>query len=194
MPKPIHVLVLDDDRELLFSIRQLFDLEPYEIFTTTHPFEALGVLSREPVKVVISDQRMPMVSGANFLKEVKDNFPDIIRILFTGHADTHSAEDAVNKGQVFAFFSKPCEPDTFIAAVRRGIAAYDAAVETRRVLEGVRTQKPAMARALNDAKASLERLKRREAGAITPEQERLISDVIGNLEKVSNFLESIQKG
>ena len=191
MPKPISVLILDDDKELLSSIERLFASEPYGIFTTTHPFEALGVLSREAIKVVVSDQRMPMVSGSNFLKEVKENFPHTVRILFTGHADMRAAEEAVNKGQVFAFFSKPCDPDALLAAIRKGIEIYYRAEEDRRILEFLKMSLPELRQALSEAKADLEAIKADAAGTLSADQLDRISRVSERLEKLGTFFQGI---
>lgn len=191
MTKPVSVLVLDDEQDFLSSIELLFATEPYAVFTTTHPFEALGIMSREVIKVIICDQRMPMVSGVDFLHEVRDNFPDTVRILLTGHADMQAAEEAVNKGQVFAFFSKPCSPDTLISAVRQGIGSFDKAVAGRKSSGSLQAGKAELFEALAGAKADIDRLIGGDDGALSAEQRKTVSrlaervDIISRLSRVA---------
>ncbi len=187
MTKPVSVLVLDDEKEFLSSIELLFAAEPYAIFTTTHPFEALGILSREVIKVIICDQRMPMVSGTNFLQEVRENFPGTIRILLTGHADMQSAEEAVNKGQVFAFFSKPCAPDTLIAAVRKGIELFDKSPAERKTDRYLRAGKAELSPILAGAKSDIDRLLQGDDGALTAGQRQTVARLAERMEIISRL-------
>ncbi len=154
MDKPVFVVIIDDESNILASLRRLFLHEPFDVLTTSHPFEAMEILSKNPVKVVISDQRMPVVSGVQFLKEVKDSYPDIIRILLTGHADMDAAEAAVNVGQVYRFLTKPWEPEELRRAVHQAIDRYDLAFERRQLFE----QLDAKNKELIDANNKLQRL------------------------------------
>ena len=101
--KEINVLFLDDEENILNSLKRLLMNEAYEIVTTTDHNEALAIIAKEKVKVVFSDERMPNISGAVFLGKVKEQFPDIVRILFTGYADISAAEAAINISEVYRF-------------------------------------------------------------------------------------------
>lgn len=135
MSKPVSVLIIDDESSILSALKRLLLHEPFDILTTVHPFEAMDILSKNPIKVVISDQRMPVVSGVQFLKEVKDSYPEIIRILLTGHADMQAAEAAVNVGQIYRFLTKPWDPEELQRTVRQAIDRYDLASERRQLFE-----------------------------------------------------------
>jgi two-component system, probable response regulator PhcQ len=135
MAKPVCVLVLDDEGNILSSLKRVFFEEPFDVVTTAHPFEAMQLIAEKKIKVVITDQRMPMVSGIQFLKEVRENFPDTIRILLTGYADNQVAQEAVSVGQVYRFFTKPWDPQEMRNAVRQGIQLYDMVAENRAALE-----------------------------------------------------------
>lgn len=188
MPKPVQVLILDDDREVLLSMERLFSDEPYAVIVTAHPFEALGIMAREQIKVVIADQRMPMVSGSDFLKEVRINFPNIVRILFTGHADMRAAEAAVNQGQVFAFFSKPFTPEALISAVHRGIEVYDAAALDQGSLKALREKREELRGVLADIKQDVSDLRGGGAGQLTAEQSGLAARIAERVEKIAGLL------
>ncbi len=136
--KPIYVLALDDESNILSSLERQFFMEPYRIVTTTEGAHAWDVLAREKIRVLICDQRMPNLSGVQFIKEVKEKYPDVIRILLTGHADMQAAEEAVNVGQVYRFLTKPWNAEDIKATVRKAIETYDLVLENRRLFEETR--------------------------------------------------------
>ncbi|MCK5493977.1 MAG: response regulator, partial [Candidatus Omnitrophica bacterium] len=84
MDKEINVLVLDDEVNILESFKRLFFKDEFGIFTTTNHQEAMDILEKERIKLVMSDQRMPKITGVEFLKQVKVKYPDVLRILITG--------------------------------------------------------------------------------------------------------------
>src|SRR5271155_2657101 len=105
--KEINVLFLDDEQKVLSSITRMFANEPYGVAVTANSSEALEIIAREKIKVVLSDQRMPDISGVEFLHNVKTQYPDIVRILFTAYADLPTAEQAINISEVYRFINKP---------------------------------------------------------------------------------------
>lgn len=137
MEKPGYVLVLDDEANILHSIKRQFFFEPFSIHTTTDPQQAFDLLAKGGVKLVISDQRMSAMSGVEFLKQVKDKYPQIIRILLTGHADIQAAEEAVNVGQVYRFITKPWDPEELKRTVRQAISLYDLTIDRQRLFEDI---------------------------------------------------------
>ena len=114
MDKEINVLILDDEKNILEACKRLFFKDSFGIFTTTNYQEARAIFKKEKIKVVISDERMPEISGVEFLKQVKVKYPEIIRILITGHADILAAEDAINVGEVYRFINKPWNNEDII--------------------------------------------------------------------------------
>lgn len=119
-----RVLCVDDEPHLLAALeRTLFD--QYELVTATSAGDALTVLKHEPpFAVVVSDMRMPGVNGADFLAEVRRQYPAVSRILLTGYADTESAIAAVNRGAIFRYLSKPCPREQLIEAIDAGVALH----------------------------------------------------------------------
>lgn len=135
MSKEINVLFLDDEENILNSLKRLFISEPYAIAVTTNAEEALGIIEREKIKVVISDQRMPHITGVEFLTKVKVKKPDVMRILFTGYTDLQAAEDAINIGEVYRFINKPWNGPDLKKSVQEAISHYDLLIENNELIE-----------------------------------------------------------
>jgi len=135
MNKEINVLFLDDEENILNSLKRLFISEPYGIFVTTNAEEALKIVDQEPIKVVISDQRMPHITGVEFLTKVKERKADIMRILFTGYTDLQAAEDAINIGEVYRFINKPWNGPDLKTSVQEAINHYNLMIENKQLIE-----------------------------------------------------------
>jgi response regulator RpfG family c-di-GMP phosphodiesterase len=130
-----RVLFVDDERRLLESVAVLLRRE-YDIELATSGPEALRrLVDLKDVAVVVSDFRMPQMDGAQFLHEVMLRAPQATRILLTGEAGVEGAKDAVNKGQIFRFLTKPCPTDQLKSALEEGIAQYRLANAERTVLQ-----------------------------------------------------------
>lgn len=140
MDKLIQVVILDDEESILRSLTRVFMNESYGIFTTTDHQEALQIIENNEIKVVLSDQRMPLVSGVEFLSTVKLKKPDTIRILFTGYADIQSSQDAINKGAVYKYISKPWNDEELKNIIEDSIHRFDLAAENARLQEMTQKQ------------------------------------------------------
>ncbi len=121
----IDVIIVDDEEYILKSLRRIFREESFNVFFTTRCEEALDLLDREEIKAVVSDQKMPSMSGVDFLEKVKDKKPRVVRILFTGFADIKVAEDAINKGGVYRFINKPWNDEDLKSTVRHAVNKFD---------------------------------------------------------------------
>ncbi len=105
-----RILFIDDEERILRSMKALFKRQ-YTVFTTTDPAEALDILKGQDIDVIVSDQRMPEVTGIELLKQVKQLSPRTMRILLTGYADMKATLDAINEGEVFRYLKKPWNND-----------------------------------------------------------------------------------
>lgn len=105
-PDKIRILYLDDEENNLTSFKAAFRRD-YKIFTTTTAQEAVQILADNEIHIVISDQKMPNISGVEFFELIVPDFPDPIRMLLTGYADIEAVIDAINKGQVYRYIAKP---------------------------------------------------------------------------------------
>src|SRR5436190_1865567 len=104
------VLVLDDEPNVGHSVRDLLRTE-YHVLTCTRPCEALELIEKGNVHVIMTDQRMPEMSGVEFLNRIRPSFPEPVRLLFTAYSDLRSAIDAINRGQVYRYIAKPWDPE-----------------------------------------------------------------------------------
>ena len=102
----ITVLYVDDEENNLFSFKATFRLK-YRVLTAISGEEALKILATKQVHIIITDQRMPEMTGVEFLEKVLEKFHDPMRILLTGYADMTAVVDAVNKGKIFHYLAKP---------------------------------------------------------------------------------------
>lgn len=102
----INVLYLDDEENNLIAFKALFRRE-FDVFTTTSPQEAVAYLNANEVPIILSDQKMPELSGVEFFELTLNDFPNAVRILVTGYADIEAVIDAINRGQVYRYVAKP---------------------------------------------------------------------------------------
>ncbi len=136
--KQISVLFLDDEVNVLNSIKRLFADEEYGVAVANSAQEAMDIIAREKIKVVLSDQRMPDVPGVEFLHRIKNQYPDIVRILFTAYTDLNAAEQAINISEVSRFINKPWNPNELKAAVVGAMCHYDLVIENSKLMEDMK--------------------------------------------------------
>jgi two-component system probable response regulator PhcQ len=134
------ILLVDDERSVVSSLKRALMDEPYNIFAANSGVEGLSILKENRIKIVISDERMPGMSGSEFLSAVKKLFPDTIRIMLTGHASIQAAMNAVNNGEIYRFFSKPWNEIDLKLAIRSAIEKYDLEEENKGLLKTVKRQ------------------------------------------------------
>lgn len=132
-PNRPMLLVVDDEPEVLRSVHDLLRLE-YRVLTFTKPAEALAALEEYEVPVVMSDQRMPEMSGVEFLRRSKLIRPDATRLLFTGYSDIKAVIDAINEGNVFRYLTKPWDPEELATVIRQAVEVHDLLVQNRRLM------------------------------------------------------------
>jgi diguanylate cyclase (GGDEF)-like protein len=126
------LLLLDDEENVLRALVRLLRRDGYRIETATTARQAFEILAAQPVQVIISDQRMPDISGTEFLGRVKDLYPDTVRLILSGYSDFASLTDAVNRGAVSRYLAKPWDDEELRNRVREAFRmAAGASAETR---------------------------------------------------------------
>lgn len=131
------ILIVDDEPDILFSLKGLLRRE-FELYTAESAREALGILAERPIHVVMTDQRMPETTGIELLGVVKKQYPDAMRIVFTGYADIKAVVDGINKGGLYRYITKPWDPDDLTALLHEAAARYDELAERRQLLVDLR--------------------------------------------------------
>ena len=111
------LLLVDDEQNILASLRRLLRKEGYTILTATSGQEGLDLLATHPVDVIVSDQRMPGMTGVEFLRKAKDMDPQSVRMVLSGYTDLQSVTDAINEGAIYKFLTKPWDDAMLVANI-----------------------------------------------------------------------------
>ncbi|NQT19993.1 MAG: hybrid sensor histidine kinase/response regulator [Planctomycetes bacterium] len=127
------LLVVDDEINILHSLHDLFRLD-YKVHTAESGPEAMKILARNEVHVVMADQRMPEMTGTEFLAAVKERYPDVIRLVFTGYADVRTVIEAINEGSVYRYITKPWEPDELKTVIAQAMDQYRLVAEREHLM------------------------------------------------------------
>jgi putative nucleotidyltransferase with HDIG domain len=135
------ILFVDDEENILRSLQRLFMDEEVEVFTASSGPEGLAILTREKeIGVIVSDQRMPEMTGVDFLEKSKAISPQAIRILLTGYADVNAAIDAINRGGTFRYLNKPWNDEELVQTVKGAVQMYRLHSENKRLADIVKKQ------------------------------------------------------
>lgn len=118
------VLFVDDEVDVLSSLKRQFRKADFKMYTAVGGEAALLLLKTEPIKIIITDERMPGMNGVELLQKVKKIYPDTIRIILSGYADSSSIVNAINKGEVYRFISKPWKKDNLLDVIRQSFSQY----------------------------------------------------------------------
>lgn len=117
------ILIIDDEKDNLDALFRLLRTQ-FQVTTTVSPFEALKLIQTETYHVIISDQRMPEMTGVELLEKAKKLKPDTTRILLTGYTDIESVIDAINRGNIYRYISKPWDPEDLRITLRQANDNY----------------------------------------------------------------------
>jgi len=180
------ILIVDDELTIRKLLVDAFSREPYEIHSAGSAKEGLDILERERVDVVISDEIMPGMSGSEFLAFVRQKYPETIRMILTGHASLEAAIRAINEGEIYRFFTKPCNIFDLSVTVRQALQQKDLMEESRRLLRLVQEQS-AFIEKMEKEYPGLTKVKRNADGAV------IIDEVEeGNCQETDALLKQIE--
>ncbi|MEM1445413.1 MAG: response regulator [Planctomycetota bacterium] len=137
--KPPRVLLVDDDANLLAGLRRKLR-KGYELVTAEGPEAALDILQApetqaRPFAVIVADMQMPNMTGVQLLEQIAPAHPDTVRVMLTGNADQATAADAVNRGSVFRFLTKPCDTETLTATLDAAVAQHRLITAEKQLLQ-----------------------------------------------------------
>ncbi len=132
------VLVVDDEVRSQDALRRTLD-EDFTVFTASSAEEARGLLQRQPVSVILCDQRMPGMTGVNFLKEVREQWPDTVRIVISGYSASEDIIAGINQAGIYQYILKPWSPEHLLESVRNAVEAQALQQQTSRLGLELRT-------------------------------------------------------
>ncbi len=130
------ILIVDDEDSILNAFRRILADEDYDVQVANNGFDGLNKLrtASNPFSLIISDQRMPEMNGVQFFAQAKDIFPDAVRILLTGYADSDSIIEALNKGGVHLYFTKPWHEEEILLHIKQSLSKVEVLEENKRLL------------------------------------------------------------
>lgn len=127
------LLLVDDEENIISSLKRLLRRDGYNILTATSGKAGLEVLEQHQIGVIMSDMRMPEMSGVEFLSKVKERFPGVVRIMLSGYSDLASITDSINKGEIYKFLTKPWEDDLMRTNIREAFEHTELGEENKRL-------------------------------------------------------------
>jgi len=127
------LLLVDDEENILRSLRRLFRREGYQILTALSGAEGLELLAQQSVGVIVSDQRMPEMTGSEFLHKVKEHYPETVRIILSGYTDLESVTESINVGAVYKFLTKPWDDDLLSRNVAEAFRIFELNADNQRL-------------------------------------------------------------
>ena len=133
-------MIVDDEIEILKSIKRLFR-KYYEVFTTSDVKEGLDIINKNNIQVVLSDQRMPDITGTEFFQAIKKEKPDIVRMIITGYTDIEAVIDSINMGNVFRYISKPWDNNYLVATVHEAFEYHRLTSSNRQLVIALKKSK-----------------------------------------------------
>ncbi len=180
-----RLLFVDDEPAILSALRRLFRGAGYEILTAESGAEALALLDLHPVDLVVSDMRMPLMNGAQFLEQVFSRWPETKRILLTGYADAADTIAAINRGKIWRYVAKPWNDDELRATVEQALAHRQLLQENARLSALTQQQNEAL-KALN---ATLEQKVAERTAELQSANAELHQSFVATVKVFSNLIE-----
>ena len=166
------ILIVDDEENVRNALRRSLRKEGYELFFAADPTEALELLAKQPVDLVLSDHLMPNMTGLELLKVVRDRYPNCMRMILTGHADMQTAIDAINHGEIYRFLTKPWDDIDLKVTLHLAFEQLDLERENRRLLAVVRQHQMLLDR-IEKEHPGIGSVQRDASGAIVIEPDEL---------------------
>src|SRR5271168_3591207 len=133
------LLVVDDEPDLVHSVQDLLRFD-YRVLGATRAADGLKIMDKEEVHIVMTDQRMPEMTGVEFLKRLRQSHPEVVRLLFTAYADIKAVIDAINQGSVYRYIPKPFDPQELQTVLKQAVEHYDLVAQRKELLAELQTK------------------------------------------------------
>lgn len=130
---PRHLLLVDDEEGILLALRRMLRRDGYEIHLASSGEEGLAILEREPIGVIVSDQRMPGMCGSEFLGKVHARYPETVRIVLSGYTELDTITNAINQGAIYKFLTKPWDDELLRGHIAEAFSRYEMKHENARL-------------------------------------------------------------
>ena len=187
--KPTTLLFIDDEANVLTALQRLFLPFDYNILTAESGADALALMEKETVDLVICDMRMPVMTGDEVLEQIRNRWPDVVRILLTGYSDLKSTIAAINHGEIYRYIGKPWNADDVVLVVRNALG-HKQLLDDKKRLEALTLRQNDELKELN---AGLEDKVQQRTEELRVAHEQLKKDYFTTLQIFSNLME-LRKG
>lgn len=148
------VLVIDDEVRSQEALRRTLE-EEFTVLTASSAMEGRGIMEREHVQVILCDQRMPEMTGVEFLKDVRERWPDTVRIIISGYTETEDIIAGINHAGIYQYILKPWHPESLLLTVRAAAQLFDLQQQTQRMNLELRTAEPVLRRRVDETREKL---------------------------------------
>lgn len=129
-----NLLIIDDEVEITKSLQRQFR-KTYNMYLANSAEEAFDILQNNKINVIISDQRMPEMTGVDFFSKIRHQFPDVVRLILTGYADVDAIVRAINEGNIFRYISKPWNPDELETIIKEAFEKYKLIAQNKQLVK-----------------------------------------------------------
>lgn len=164
------IMVVDDEPHIRSTLERLLTKENYDVILCESAEKALKLLKTHDASVLLSDYVMPDINGLELIKMVREEYPDMVRIMLTGRAELKAVLSAINEGRVFGFLLKPWDNTELKVTIKMALLHRELMLENKRLLETVRKQEESL-RTLERSYPGITRIERDNNGTIIIEQE-----------------------
>ncbi len=170
--KEHSILIVDDEEGIRNALRRALRKEPYKIFLASSGSEAIDVLAEEDIDMILSDHLMPGMTGMELLKIARNRWPDVMRLMLTGHADLQTAISAINHGEIYRFLTKPWDDAELKVVLYLAFEHLELERENRRLL-GMLKRQSRILQELEKAHPGIAKVTRTNGGAVVISEEDL---------------------
>jgi signal transduction histidine kinase len=188
-----NLLIIDDEPEILKALTRQFR-HKYNVFSTTNAEEGFSIMEKENIQVVLSDQRMPGMTGVDFFSRIKTKYPDALKLILTGYSDIEAVIGAINDGQVFRYVTKPWNPDELETIIKEAFEKFELITRNRKLMHSLQEANETLELKVKERTLQLEKLNHK-LSELNIEKNRYIGIVahdlrnpIGIAESFSNLL------
>ena len=179
------ILFVDDETNILHSLKRLMRGQNADIHISNNPLEAVKLAEEHNFAVVVSDQRMPEMQGSEVLENIRKHSPDTVRILLTGYTDIHAAMDAINKGAIYKFLSKPWNDEALVGIIEEALERHTLVAENERLNELARQQNEA----LTELNESLDQKVKERTEEVVTLSEKVKKSLFGTIQVMAKITE-----
>lgn len=186
--KEHNLLIIDDEVEITKSLMRQFRRK-YNVYSTTSAAEGFEIMEKEKIQVILSDQRMPGMTGVDFFSRIKDKYPDALKLILTGYTDIEAVIGAINDGQVFRYVTKPWNPNELDTIVNEAFEKYELITNNRRLMHSLQDANQNLEEKVKARTLELERLNTK-LSELNSEKNRYIGMVAHDLRNPIGIAES----